>query len=170
MRTLAEERRSGNIESLLSAPVSAASIVFGKYLGTLITYCLIWLPTSLYALTLRGTGLLHVSVLLSSYLGLFLVGASYLALGVLMSAMAKSQLTAHLLTSTLIFGLFVLGIGEYIFDSGPLRQLCAHVSLTSLLEECAQGLIDSRRLVLHLSVASWALFVTSRVVESWREQ
>ncbi len=168
MRTLAEERRTGNIESLLSAPVSSGAIVTGKYGAILCTYCLIWVPTGLYALTLTGTGTLHGPTLASAYLGIGLVGVSYLSLGVLMSALSKSQLTALLLTTAIIFALFVLGIGQYIFEPGPLRELGAYVSLTSLLEETSQGLIDSRRLVFHASVMVWALFVSTRVVDSWR--
>jgi len=168
MRTFAEERRSGSIEYLLSAPVSALAVVGGKYLSTLITYCIIWMPTALYAFALRDTGAVSVPVLLSSYFGLFLVGSSYLAIGLLMSAMARSQLIALLLTSGAIFGLFVLGIGEYIFDPGALRELSSAVSLTSLLEETSQGVVDTRRVVLHTSVSLWAIFLTVRVFESWR--
>ncbi len=168
MKTFAEERASGSIEALLSAPVSAPSIVMGKYLATLVTYLLIWSPTLLYAATLRDTGTLHLPLLASGYLGVFLIGAAYLALGVLMSAMAKTQLVALLLSSSLIFALFVLGIGEYIFESEAMRSLCAYVSLTSTLEETAQGLIDTRRIVFYLSLSAWALFVSGRVVESWR--
>ncbi len=168
MRTLAEERRTGSIEALLSAPISSSSIVIGKYLGTLVTYLMIWAPTLLYAATLRNTGTIFLPLLASGYLGVILVGAAYLSLGVLMSAMVKSQLLALLLTSSMIFALFILGIGEYIFESEALRSMCGYISLTSTLEETAQGLIDSRRLVFYSSVTVWALFVSGRVVESWK--
>jgi ABC-2 type transport system permease protein len=168
MRTLAEERRTGSIEALLSAPVSSAAIVVGKYLGVLCTYVLMWLPTLLYAATLRGTGTLHLPTILSGYFGVFLVGVAYLAVGVLMSTLATNPFVALLLTSSFIFALFVLGIGEYIFDSDALRAACGYVSLTSTLEETARGLIDSRRLVFHVSLAIWALFVSGRVIDSWR--
>jgi len=168
MRSVAEERRTGSIEALLSAPVTSAAIVVGKYAGSLLTYCLMWLPTVLYSATLRGTGTLHTATILSGYLGVFLVGAGYLAVGILMSTLAKSQFVALLLTSTFIFSLFLLGIGEYIFDSAALRAACGYVSLTSTLEETAQGIIDSRRLIFYGSLTLWALFVSSRVMDSWR--
>ena len=168
MRTFAEERRSGSIEALLSAPVGAHAIVLGKYLGSLVTYILIWAPTLLYAATLRDTGAIYLSGLASGYFGVLMIGAAYLAIGVLMSAIAHSQLVALLLTSGVIFGMFILGIGEYILDTEALRQLCGYISLTSTLEETAQGLIDSRRIVYYSSLTLWALFVSGRVVESWR--
>ncbi len=168
MRTFAEERRSGTIESLLTAPLSAPALVLGKYLAVLSTYTLIWAPTVLYAVILRTTGTVEWAVLGTSYLGLFLVGASYLALGILMSAVTRSQLIALMLAIFVQFGLFVLGIGEYVFDPGPLQQLCAHVSLSTQLDEMSKGIVDLRRVIFDLSLVAWGLFVTTRVVESWR--
>jgi ABC-2 type transport system permease protein len=168
MRSLAEERRSGTIEKLLSAPVSPAEIVLGKYAAALATYCLIWAPTGLYVLLLRGTGSVDPGAVVTGYLGVLLVGASYLALGILVSAMTKSQLVALMLAVLVQFGLFVVGLGEYLLDPGLARDLCAYLSLTSLLEETAKGLLDSRRLVLHGSLTAFALLATTRVVEAWR--
>ncbi len=168
MRTFAEERRSGTIEGLLTAPISATQLTLGKYLATLVTYVAIWAPTASYALILSGAGAIHLSTLLISYSGLFLVGASSLALGILMSALSKSQLIALLLTMLCQFGLFLVGIFHYVLDPGPLFDISAHLSLTTLLEETSRGLLDSRRLVLHGGLSAWALFVTVRVVDSWR--
>ncbi len=168
MRTFAEERRSGTIEPLLTAPVVPTEVVLGKYFASLSTYILIWLPTVLYAVVLRNTGSVDFQVVGTSYLGLIAIGGSYLALGTLMSALTRSQLIALMLTIMLQFGLFVLGIGEYVFDDGPLRELCAHVSLSTQLEEMSKGVVDLRRLVFDLSLTVWALFVTTRVVDSWR--
>lgn len=168
MRTFAEERRSGTIESLLTAPVGAGAVVLGKYLAVLSTYLLIWAPTVLYAVILRTTGSVDWPVVGTSYLGLGLIGASYLALGLLMSALTRSQLIALMLTILVQFGIFVLGIGEYVFDPGPVRDLCAHVSLSTQLEEMSKGIVDLRRVVFDLSLTGWGLFVTTRVVDSWR--
>jgi len=168
MRTFAEERRTGTIEVLLTAPIHSGSLVLGKYAAVLLTYFFIWTPTLLYAALLRGTGAVDVRVLAVSYLGILLIGSSYLALGTLLSACAKSQLVALLTSVFLQFGLFVLGIGEYVLDDGLLRDTSSYLSLTTLFEETSRGLLDSRRLVLHLSIGAWALYVTTRVVESWR--
>lgn len=168
MRVFAEERKSGTIETLLTAPVSALGVVLGKYLATLSTYALIWSPTVLYAVVLRGTGAIDWGALGASYLGVFAIGASYLAIGVLMSAMSKSQLIALMLTVLVQFGIFVLGIGEFVFDPGPLRDVCAYVSLAGQMEEFSKGLVDLRRLVFDTSLAALALFLAVRVVDSWR--
>ncbi len=168
MRLLAEERRSGTIEALLTAPVTSAAVVLGKYVATLTTYCLMWAPTVLYVVILRKTGHVDWHVVGSSYLAVFGVGAGYLAIGTLMSAMTRSQLLALLLTAVVLFGLVILGIGEYIFDPGALRDLCAHVSVMSQFDEMSKGIIDLRRLVFDASLIAFPLFVATRVVDSWR--
>jgi ABC-2 type transport system permease protein len=168
MRTFAEERRSGTIEALLTAPVSAGGVVGAKYAAVLTTYSAMWAPTLLYVVILKNTGSVDFRAVAAAYIGLFGIGASYLALGTLMSAMTKSQLVALLLTIGVQFGLFVLGIGEYLFEAGFMRDLCAHVSMSSQMEEMSRGLVDLRRLVFDASLAVTSLFVTARVVDSWR--
>ncbi len=168
MRTFAEERRSGTIEVLLTAPVSSLSVVVGKYAATLLTYVAMWLPTLLYVVILRGTGVVDWPVVAASYLGVLLIGASYLAVGTLMSAMTKSQLIAMLLTTLALFGLFILGIGERVFDPGPLLEVCRHVSMLGQLEDFSKGVVDTRRLVFDLSLVWLPLFLCVRVVDSWR--
>jgi ABC-2 type transport system permease protein len=168
MRLFAEERRSGTIEPLLTAPVAAAGVVLGKYVATLSTYVLMWAPTLLYVLILRKTGEADWGVVAASYLGLFGIGASYLAIGTLMSTLTRSQLIALMLTIFVVFGLFVLGIGEYIFEAGVLRDLCAHVSMSSQMEDFSKGIIDLRRIVFDVSLVGLFLFLSVRVVDSWR--
>jgi ABC-2 type transport system permease protein len=107
-------------------------------------------------------------VVMASYLGLFAVGSAYLAVGLCMSALSKSQLLALMLTVLALFGLFIFGLGERVFDPGPLATACGHVSMLSQLEDFSRGIIDLRRLVFDSSLASFALFLTQRVVDSWR--
>lgn len=168
MRLLAEERRSGTIEALMTAPVGSAGVVLGKYVAALITYVLIWLPTLLYVVILRKTGNVDWLVMLSSYLGLFLIGAQYLAIGVLASSLTKSQFVALLVTVLIQFGLFVLGIGEYIFDPGVFHDVCSYVSLAGHMEDFSKGIVDTRRLLYDASLSLFCLFLTVRVVDSWR--
>jgi ABC-2 type transport system permease protein len=108
------------------------------------------------------------AVVAASYAGLLAVGAAYLSIGLLMSALTRSQLAALMLTTLVLFGLFILGVGERVFDPGLLRDVCGHVSVLSQLEDFSRGVIDLRRLVFDSSVASLCLFMTRRVVDSWR--
>jgi ABC-2 type transport system permease protein len=168
MRLFAEERRSGTIETLLTAPVGTAGIVLGKFAAALTTYAAMWLPTVLYLVILRHAGDLDWHVVGTSYAGVGLIGAGYLAVGTLMSAMTKSQLVAIVLSALVILGLFILGIGEFVFDAGPVHDVCAYVSVWGQMGELSKGIVDSRRIVMDLTLVALPLFITVRAVEAWR--
>jgi ABC-2 type transport system permease protein len=169
MRLFAEERRSGTIEALMTAPVSSAAVVLAKYAAVVTTYLAMWLPTVLYLVILRQTGDIDWHVAASAYLGVVLVGGGYLALGLLMSAITKSQFLALVLTAMVILALFILGIGEFVTREGTLmHDVCSHVSVWAHMNDFASGVVDSRRLVFYGSMILLPLFVTVRAVDAWR--
>jgi ABC-2 type transport system permease protein len=168
MRLFAEERRSGTIETLLTAPVSTSGVVLGKFAAALTTYVAMWFPTVLYVVILRRAGEVDWHVVGTSYAGVLLIGAGYLAIGTLMSAMTQSQLVAIVLSALVILGLFMIGIGEFIFDAGVLHDFCAYVSVWSQMSELAKGIVDIRRIVLDLTLVALPLFITVRAVDAWR--
>ena len=170
MRLFAEERRSGTIEPLLTAPVDAAAVVLGKYLAVLVAYCAMWLPTLLYCWLASQDGYVDWNVVGACYLAVLGVGAGYLAIGTLTSALTQSQLTAAIVSTMAIVGLFILGIGEFILPEGSGRELCAYVSVWSQMNDFSRGVVDSRRLIFDASVTIVPLFFTVRVVESWRTE
>ncbi len=171
MRLFAEERRSGTIESLMTAPVSAASVVLAKYAAALLTYCAMWAPTVLYVVILQRSGFVDWHVVAASYVGIGLVGAGYLALGLFMSAVTKSQFLALILTALVLLVLFILGIGEFVTrDGSTLHEVCAYISVWAQMNDFASGVVDSRRLVLDGTLVVLPLFLTVRVVESWRAE
>jgi ABC-2 type transport system permease protein len=168
MRLFAEERRSGTIETLLTAPIGTAGIVLGKFVAAFVTYLAMWLPTVLYLFILRRSGEIDWHVAGTSYLGVALIGGGYLAIGTLMSSMTQSQLVAIVLSALVILGLFMIGIGEYVFHGGPLHDFCAYVSVWSQMSELSKGIVDSRRLVLDATIVLLPLFITVRAVDAWR--
>ncbi|MCU0692481.1 MAG: hypothetical protein MUF54_13860, partial [Polyangiaceae bacterium] len=93
---------------------------------------------------------------------------AYLAVGVLMSSISRSQFVALLLSLGITIGLFTIGIGEFIFDRGVAHDLCAYVSVWSHMADFAKGLIDTRHLVFTGTLMILPLFMTVRVVDSWR--
>jgi ABC-2 type transport system permease protein len=127
-----------------------------------------WLPTVLYMVLISQAGELDWRVVGSCYLAVILVGAGYLALGTMTSALTKSQFSAALLSMGSILGLFMLGIGMFIFEPGPLRDLSAHVSLWAAMDEFSRGIVDLRRLVFGASLVVLPLFITVRAVDAWR--
>ncbi len=168
MRLFAEERSTGTIEALLTAPVSSAGVTMAKYLASFVTYCLMWAPTVLYIALISRTGDVDWRVVGASYLGLACVGAGYCAIGTMTSALAQSQLTAAVLSTMAVVFLFMLGIGEFVIETGPAHDICAYVSVWSQMADFSQGIIDLRRLTLDATLVGVPLFITVRAVDAWR--
>jgi ABC-2 type transport system permease protein len=169
MRVFAEERRSGTIEALMTAPVSSVAVVLAKYAAVITTYVAMWLPTALYLVILKQTGEIDWHAAGAAYLGVLLVGAGYSSIGVLMSAITKSQFLALVLTAMVILALFILGIGEFVTREGTtMHDVCAHVSVWAHMNDFASGVVDSRRLVFYGSLVVLPLFATVRAVDAWR--
>jgi ABC-2 type transport system permease protein len=169
MRLFAEERRSGTIETLMTAPVSSSAVVLAKYAAVLTTYVAMWLPTVLYLVILGRTGALDRLQAASAYLGVFLVGAGYLALGLCASAMTRSQFLAMLWTALVLLILFTLGVGEFVTRDGTLmHDVCSHVSVWAHMNDFASGIVDSRRLVFYGTMVALPLYIATRAVDAWR--
>jgi len=98
MRTISEELRSGTFEALMTAPVTEAEVVVGKFLGSAAFLILMLLPTGIYAVALELYGRPDYGELLCGYLGVILAGAAYLAGGILASTLTSSQVVAFLLS------------------------------------------------------------------------
>lgn len=168
MRLFAEERRAGTIEALLTAPVTAVGVTLAKYAAVLVTYIVIWAPTVLYVVLIAKTGEVDWRVVGASYLGVFGVGASYLAIGTMTSALTQSQLTAAVLSAMALIFLFMFGLGEFMVDQGPVHDVCAYVSVWSQMNDFSQGIVDLRRLTLDATLTVLPLFITVRAVDAWR--
>jgi ABC-2 type transport system permease protein len=171
MRLFAEERHSGTIETLMTAPVSSAAVVLAKYAAALTTYCVMWLPTVLYLVILARAdpGGFDRRVAASAYLGVLLVGAGYLSIGLCASALTRSQFLAMVFTALVLLVFFIMGVGEFVTREGTTtHDVCAYVSVWSHMNDFASGLVDTRRLVFYGTTIALPLFVATRAVDSWR--
>jgi ABC-2 type transport system permease protein len=170
MRLLAEERSSGTIEALLTAPVSEASVVLGKYLAAMTFWCVLWAPTLLYVWLSARTGedAVDLGAVGATYLGLFCIGSFYMAVGLLMSAVARNQIVAAMLTFLVLGGLFVAGLAGYATNDDAKRAIFEYVGLWSQMASFAKGVVDTRYLVYDVSIAAMALFLSVRALQSER--
>jgi ABC-2 type transport system permease protein len=169
MRLFAEERRSGTIEGLMTAPVSSTAVVLAKYAAVLTTYVAMWAPTVLYLVILGRTGDLDWHAAASAYLGVLLVGSGYIAVGLCASALTRSQLVAMVSTGLVLLFLFILGMGEFVTrDGSAMHDVCAYVSVWGHMNDFASGIVDSRRLVLYGTLTALPLYAATRAVEAWR--
>jgi ABC-2 type transport system permease protein len=154
---------------LMTAPVSSAAVVLAKYAGVLTTYVAMWLPTALYLVILGRTGELDWHAAASAYLGIFLVGAGYLSMGLCASTLTRSQFLSMVWTALVLLVLFILGVGEFVTREGSaMHEVCAYVSVWSHMNDFASGIVDSRRLVFYGTLVVLPLFVATRAVEAWK--
>ncbi len=181
MRCFAEEKRTGSLEVLMTAPVRDYEIVVGKWLAALAFFAILWLPTLLvlWVLTLppfMGQSLAFGPVL-SGYLGLFLLGSMFLAVGCFTSSLSDNLLVAAL--SALIFNFIVLDLPTRVaplispetMQIGWVRTLFEQVNVYQHLQNWfGRGLIDTSQIVFYLGGTFFFLVLTTRSLESrrWR--
>ncbi len=173
MRLLAEEKRSGSLELLMTAPVDDGQVVTAKYVSSVIVFATFMAPIWVSHLTLAVffDGQIDWGQLVAMSSGVVSVALIYLALGTLASAMSRMQLWAALLAFMGNFLMFALGRFQYQFESGSTwAKLFSYVDLQRHMQTAVLGLIDLRQLVFQLSVTILILYWTTRVVElrKWR--
>jgi ABC-2 type transport system permease protein len=170
MRLLSEERHSGTIETLLTAPINDTQMVLAKYLAALAFWIALWLPSLAYVLVLSRYSQIDVGPILSGYLGTLTVGMMFLSIGLMCSALTKNQIIAALLSFAFNMGLFLLGIVEYLSSGQTGESVLSYINLWSHMEDFGRGIVDTRHLVFNLSVAMFVLFATVQISQSrrWR--
>ncbi|MCI0681179.1 MAG: ABC transporter permease [Gemmataceae bacterium] len=178
MRLFAEERSSGTLEMLMTAPLRDWQIVFSKFVACYAFFVLMWLPTLLYLPVLLdwqwGTWRCGIDpwTVGATYLGLALAGAMFLSLGMFVSSLVKSQIVAALVALFLSLLFIVAGIWRPEMDaSGTAYQVLFYVTVPLHFERnFSHGVVDTRQLILYSSVAFLCLFLTIRSLESrrWR--
>jgi ABC-2 type transport system permease protein len=172
MRLLAEERSSGTIEPLMTAPVTDVQIVLGKYLAALSFWVVLWVPTLAYVWMAAGTGedVVDWGAVGATYLGIFCIGVFYMAVGLFMSAVARNQIVAAMLTFLVLGGLFVVGLAGYATLDDQKRAVFEYLGLWSQMSSFAKGVVDTRYVVYDLSGAALCLFLSVRVLGANRWQ
>jgi len=171
MRLLAEERRSGTIELLLTAPVTEAQIVLSKFVACLGFYGILWLPTVWFLLTLRwDLGVAFAwGPTAAVFLGIFTIGAMFIAIGLFFSSLTRNQVVAAVMTFALmivIFSLFyVYRSLEHPGGDEIWKAVLQYAAVFEHLGAMGVGAIHLSHLVFHLSVAALMLFVTVRLLQ-----
>jgi len=165
MRLLAEERHTGTLEPLLTAPITAASVVLGKYLAALVFWVALWVPTLMYVWITSQFGRVDYGAVLTSYLGVLGIGLYYMAIGVAMSALAKNQIVAALLTFMLLAGLFAVGLLSFLDTFASYRDAIDYISLWGHMQAFSKGIVDTRFLVFDVSVAALFVYLAWRALD-----
>ncbi|MGE0588073.1 MAG: ABC transporter permease subunit [Cyclobacteriaceae bacterium] len=160
MRLLAEEKKTGTIELLLTKAVTDREVVVGKFLSTLLLVCTALLFTLPYVVTVYNIGNMDLGQVLCGYLGLILMSASYISIGLYASSITSNQIVAFLLA--LFIGLFFHIIFEVLAAnfSGVIGQILNTLSLSNHFESISRGVVDTRDLIYFGSLIFIGLFLS----------
>jgi ABC-2 type transport system permease protein len=160
MRLIAEEKKSGTIEMLLTKAVTDRQVIIGKYLATLLLIAIALAFTLPYVITLAKLGNLDAGGTLCGYLALLLMSAAYTSIGLFTSSITNNQIVAFL--SALFIGLFFHIIFQIIAGgmTGIIGQVINSLSVTVHFESLSRGVVDSRDLIYFGSIIFLGLFLT----------
>jgi ABC-2 type transport system permease protein len=169
MRSYAEEKRSGTIELLLTSPLKDWEIILGKFFGALALWAVALLISLIHIAVLFRFGNPEWKPIATAYLGLLLMGGSFISVGLLISSLTNNQIIAGMAT----FGVFLLlwvvnWIGSF---SGPtVDKITQYLSIIDHFDDFAKGIIDTSHLIYYISFISFGLFLTAKSVDSerWR--
>lgn len=171
MRSWAEEKKSGTIELLLTLPATDWQVVLGKFLGGLAFLFISLLFSLTIPISVSFLGNLDWGPVIGSYLGALLLGGSYLALGLFISALTRNQIIAFILALAASFGFFIIG-ADFVLAGAPQFAVPAmkFLGLGGHFSNIAKGVIDTRDLTYYASFIFFFLWLNARVIEtrSWK--
>jgi len=169
MKTFSEEKATGTMEFLMTTPTTNTAIVFGKYLGSFIFFTLIIGLTSAYYLIIEFFGAPDRIATLTGYLGVWLEGALFIAIGLLISSLTCSQIVAAICSYLVLFLLY-FSMSFIQYTQGATETLVRYAGTLSHAENFAIGLITLADLAYYLSGILFCLVLTRLSIENrlWR--
>lgn len=174
MRSIAEERRTGTIELLFTRPISDLKIILAKYFAGVTLLVVALLPTliyyvSVYNLALEPTQFDHGATI-TSYIGLLLLGATFIAIGIFASSFTSSQIVAFILAMFLCWlfydGFTLLGSFNLM---GKFDSLIQYIGISYHYDGIKKGVIDTKNLVYFFSVIVLFIYAALTVVKSLKK-
>ncbi len=174
MRLFALEKYSGTFETLMTTPVNDMQVVSSKFTAAIIFYMVAWLPMLGCLFIVRHFANEHEAIdagmIGGTYLGIFLVGCLFLALGCFASSLTRNQMAAAMIS-------FVLGVALFLIsflaraDVTPTEwkgQVLSYFNLFDQMHNFSRGTVDVKAVIFYVSLTFFFLFLTLRVVESRR--
>lgn len=169
MRLIADERKTGTIELLMTSPITDRDLVIGKYLSSVVYLAFLLALTLVYPLILAFTAQPDWATIWTGYLGTFLLGASFMAIGVLASSLTANMIVAAMITFAFSLVVWLLPSAGQMFG-GTAGDVMTYLSVMNHQENLGRGVIDTIDLLYYASFILAALFLTIRSVETyhWR--
>ncbi len=174
MRSIAEERRTGTIELLLTRPISDFKLIFAKYLAGVALVVIAILPTIIYFISMyylgKPTGNIDAGATMTSYVGLILLGAVFVSIGIFASSLTNSQIVAFILAMFLCWvfydGFNLLG---NFSQFGGLDYFIKYVGIAFHYDSIKKGVIDSGDIIYFVSLNTLFLFASLTVIKTLKK-
>lgn len=170
MRLLSEEYRSGTIETLITAPITDTAVVLGKFLGVFVFYVAMLAVTLVFLGLMAAYGQPDMGLAGSGYLGLLLLGASFIAVGIFTSTITRHQLLAAIVAIAIlsVFAILMQLVARY--GGEPYNEMAVRFNAMTYYRDFSRGIIDTRGVVFFVSATALFLFLSVKTLESrrWR--
>jgi ABC-2 type transport system permease protein len=169
MRLFAEEKKIGTEELLFTSPLSVNEIILGKYAASLVVLAVMLLLTGLLSLFTFAFGNPEATPLLCGYLGLFLMGAAFISLGIFYSSLTENQIVSAILTFGTLLLFWILSWASSS-AGGLWKGILNYLSFFEHFDGLTRGILDTADIVYYLSFSFFGLFLTHAVIQSrrWR--
>ncbi len=167
MRLVAEERKLGTIELLLTAPVRDSEIIIGKFLASLGIVVIMLVLTFYYPILLKVYGYPDFGPIASGYLGLFLLCCASLAIGIFASSLTSNQMIAAVVGGGILLALWFLGTATSFLPEA-VGNVIGYLSLSNYFPDFTIGIIDTRGIIYYVCITVLFLFLAIRSLESSR--
>jgi ABC-2 type transport system permease protein len=169
MRLFSEEKKSGTDELLFTSPLSVGQIILGKYLAALVLLAVMLALTGLLSVFTFAWGNPEVAPVLTGYLGLFLMGAAFIAIGIFYSSLTENQIISAVLSFGTLLLILILNWG-LASGNGLLQRVLSYLSFSQHFDDMTRGILDTKDIVYFLSYSFFGLFLTHAAIQSrrWR--
>ena len=171
MKLWAEEKKLGTVEILMTLPIQDYEVIIGKFLASLALLTVTVLLSLVLPLSVIYLGDPDSGTLITGYLGLLLMGAAYISIGLFTSTLTENQIIAFILGITACFVLLIIGEDIVLFNTPNwLYPIFSYLGLGAHYSSILRGVLDSRDIIYYLSLIGFFLYLSTLSVESrkWR--
>jgi ABC-2 type transport system permease protein len=169
MRSLAEERKLGTEEFLMTSPITSTEIVLGKMAALTVSFLIIISTILVHLFIVLTIARPEMGPIISSFIGLFLLGLTFLSIGLFTSSLTDNQIVAGAVSFTILLLLWLVNWLAGAF-TGVMSQIFSSISLINYFADFTKGILDTANIIFYLSVTALFIFLTIRQVEArrWR--
>lgn len=170
MRLVSDELHTGTIETLMTAPVTDTQVILGKFLGVFAFYAILLASTGVYLILIAAFGQPDPGVAVMGYLGMLLLGAAFIAVGLFASTLTPYQLVAAIVGIAILSVFVVLMPLLTRYAPQPISLVASKLSTMTYFKDFARGVFDTRGLAYFVSATFLFLFLSVKSLESrrWR--